>query len=799
MTWQQDLRYASRALRKSPGFATVAILTLALGVGASTALFSVINTVMLRPLPFVEPDSLVRIWENSLERQLLTFSFSHPNYLDFRSQSRTMQSMAAWVSSGVTWTTPSEAEVVPGLEVTFTFLPTLKVTPVLGRNFREDEDRPGGNIRVVIVSDGFWRRALGADANVLGRTLTLNSQPYTVVGVLPPSFRWGNRTDLLTPLAPNPARSRADHRLAAIGRLAEGVTLERARTEFETLASGLAQQYPASNKGWSITMRSVYDWLVPETTRQSLLILLGAVGLVLLIACGNVVNLLLARSAARQRELSIRAALGASRLRVTRQLLLECALIAIGAALVGVAIAYGATQVLAAFGPASVPRLDELSIDVRVFAFALGVSLVTMVVFGLLPALHAARRNPQEALRMDSRGSTSGIGGRRVRSVLTVAEVALSVALLIGAGLLIRSFSQVQQVQPGFSTGGLMTARLSLPNSTYEGGAPKWAFQQRLLTDLRGRPGVSAAAVASGPPLTGSFTSGDVRLPTQTNEQALSTNWRLVSPGYFAALGIPLRGREFTPADGEKSLRVAIISAALAERYFPNQDPIGRAIVMRSFGDEEQTIIGVAGDVKSFGLEQDAGFVFYGSTSQYTGWNPMTLLWRAAGDTAASVDTVRAAIRSIDAGVPISDVASMETLFERSLGPRRFNVYLLAAFAVVAVALATIGLFGVMAYLVSQRTREIGVRLALGATRSEVFRAVLGRGLLLAGIGAVVGVTAASFLTRVMESWLFSISRTDPVTFVAVPLALTAIAALACWIPARRAMRVDPVVALRAE
>jgi putative ABC transport system permease protein len=469
------------------------------------------------------------------------------------------------------------------------------------------------------------------------------------------------------------------------------------------------------------------------------------------------------------------------------------------AALVGVAIAYGSTRVLAAFGPTSVPRLNELSIDVRVFTFALAVSLATMVRFGLLPALQAARRNPQDALRMESRGSTSGVGGRRVRAALTVAEVALSVALLIGAGLLIRSFAQVQQVQPGFSTGGLMTARLSLPNSTYEGGAPKWAFQQRLLTDLSGRPGITAAAVASGPPLTGSFTSGDARLPTQTNEQIVSTSWRLVSPGYFATLGIPLKGREFTPADGEKSLRVAIISAALAARYFPNQDPIGRTIVMRSFGDEEQTIIGVAGDVKSFGLEQDAGFVFYGSTSQYTGWNPMTLLWRATGDPASSVDTVRAAIRSIDAAVPISDVASMETLFEQSLGPRRFNVYLLGAFAVIAVALATIGLFGVMAYLVSQRTREIGVRLALGATRSEVFRAVLGRGLTLASVGAVAGVTAAAFLTRAMESWLFSVSRTDPLTFVAVPVALIAIAALACWIPARRAMRVDPVVALRAE
>jgi putative ABC transport system permease protein len=799
MTWQQDVRYAARSLRKSPGFAVVAIVTLALGVGANTAIFSLINAVILRPLPFMDPDSLVRLWENNLERQLPTFSFSHPNYLDFQAQTRTMQSMAAWVDAGFTWASGSQAEVVRGLEVTHTFLTTMKIAPAIGRNFGADEDRPGGDTRVVIVSDGFWRRALGADPNVIGRILTLNSQPFTIIGVLPASFRWRTGTEMLAPLAPNPARSRADHRLAVIGRLAEGATVERARSEFEALAAGLAQQFPASNRGWSITIRSFYDWLVPDTTRQSLLILLGAVGLVLLIACGNVVNLLLARGAARQRELSIRSALGASRFRVTRQLLAECGVIAIAAAVAGIAIAFGSVRLLTAFGPASVPRLDELSIDVRVLVFAVVVSLTTMIVFGLLPALQAARRNPQEALRLDSRGATSGASGRRVRAALTVAEVALSVALLIGAGLLIRSFANVQQVEPGFATAGLMTASLSLPNAAYQGGAAKWAFQQRLLTDLSGRPGVRAAAVASGPPLAGSFTSGDVRLPAQPNEQAVSTSWRLASPGYFAALGIPLKGREFTAADGEKSARVAIISAALAEKFFPGQDPIGRSIVMRSFGEAEQTIIGVAGDVKTFGLEQDAGFVFYGSTSQYTGWNPMTLVWRTEGDPLASVDTVRAALRSLDAAVPISEVTSMETLIDRSLGPRRFNLYLLVAFAAVAMALAAIGLFGVMAYLVSQRTREIGVRLALGATRYAVFRSILGRGVLLAGVGAGIGVAAAFLLSHVMESLLFSVSRTDATTFVAVPLVLLAIAALACWVPARRAMRVDPVVALRAE
>jgi putative ABC transport system permease protein len=377
---------------------------------------------------------------------------------------------------------------------------------------------------------------------------------------------------------------------------------------------------------------------------------------------------------------------------------------------------------------------------------------------------------------------------------LTIAEVALSVALLIGAGLLIRSFAQLQQVPAGFSTSGLMTARIGLPTTAYPNGAARRAFYERLLTDLRGRPGIDGAAIASGPPLSGDFTGGDVKLPAQSNDEAASSAWRLAGPGYFAALGIPLRGREFSLQDTADSPPVAIISATIAQRYFPNDDPIGRTLVMRSFGERPHTIVGVAGDVKTFGLDQDAGMVFYGSATQYAGWNPMSIVWRSR---APSVDTVRAALRAIDPNVPLSAINSMDSLFEDSLGPRRFNLYLLTAFAGVALALAAIGLFGVMAYLVSQRTREIGVRLALGATRTDVFRQVLGSGMTLAGIGAAFGVGGAYWLTRVMDTLLFNVSRTDPVTFTVVPVTLIAVAALACYLPARRAMRVDPVVALR--
>lgn len=797
MSWLQDVRYAARSLRKSPGFTFVAAITLALGVGANAAIFSVVNTVMLRPLPFTDPDGLVRIWESNVERGWPTFAVSHPNFLDFRAQATSVQSMAATNNAGFTLTpADGDAEVIQGMNVTATFLPTLRVTPALGRNFTAEEDRPGGNTRVVLVSDGLWRRSFGADPSVIGRSITLNSQPFTVIGVLPPSFRWGTTDDLLSPLAPDPARNRADHRLSVIGRLADGSSIEQATTELETIAARLAQQYPESNKAWSIVTRSFYDWLIPDTTRQSLLVLLGAVGLVLLIACGNVVNLLLARGASRQKELSIRAAMGASRSRVARQLLFESALIAIIAAALGIGLAFTGMQLLITLGPASVPRLDELSIDLRVVLFAIGVALSTMVLFGLVPAIQSTRHDPQQALHADSRGATSGAGRRRLRSALTIAEVALSVALLIGAGLLIRSFERLQQVAPGFSTTGLMTARVGLPATAYPTALSRRAFYDRLLTDLRGRPGIEAAAIASGPPLSGDFTGGDVKLPTQSNDEAASSAWRLAGPGYFAALGIPLRGREFTMQDSADSPAVAIISAAIAQKYFPNEDPIGRAIIMRSFREEPHTIVGVAGDVKTFGLEEDAGMVFYGSTTQYSGWNPVSLVWRSR---TPSIDTVRASLRAIDPNVPLSAINSMDSLFEDNLGPRRFNLYLLTAFAGVALALAAIGLFGVMAYLVSQRTREIGVRLALGATRGDVFRQVLGGGMTLAVVGAVIGVGAALWLTRVMETLLFSVSRTDPVTFIVVPVTLIAVAALACYLPARRAMRVDPVVALRTD
>lgn len=800
-SWGQDIRYAARALRKSPGFTAVAIITLALGVGANTAIFTIVNAVMLRPFAFADSDRLVRIWESNPERGWPTFSASHPNFLDWRAQAKSVEGLAATTGASFALTSNQGAEIVRGASVSADFLPVLGVSPALGRNFREEEDRPGGNTRLTIVSDRFWHRQFGGDPLILGRTLKLNGTDYAVVGILPASFSWGTNLDLLVPLAPDPARSRGDHRLTVIGRLKPDATVDQAQTELATIAAALGQQFPDSNRGWTVRLATFYDWIVPTEIRDSLLVLMGAVALVLLIACGNVANLLLARGATRQKELSIRTALGAARWRIVRQLLTESLLLAMVSGAAGFAVAAGVTRLLVAYGPESVPRLDEVSFDLNVLGFASIISLAAALLFGLVPAIQISRQRPADALRDAARGSSPGEGRHRLRSVLTVAEVALSVALLIGAGLLLRSFARLQQVDPGFNVAPLMMMRVNLPRSTYTTGAAMAAFYDRLLSDVRSFPGVAGVATSSGVPLAGDSTATEIRLtdrPASTGE-SLSADWRLVSPGYFAAIGVRLRGRDFDARDRADTPPVTILSESTANRFWPGEDPIGKTVVLRSFGETPHTIIGVAGDVRSYGLDSDPTPIVYGSSMVYGGWNPMSLVWRSAVAPASHVLALHDVVRRIDPSVPLYDIRSLSDLLTDSFGPRRFNMYLLGCFAGVALLLAAIGLFGVMAYLVSQRTREIGVRLALGADRRDIFRLIIGRGLALAVVGALIGVSSAFWLTRVMQSLLFSVSATDPGTFVTVPALLVIVAMIACYIPARRAMKVDPVTALRAE
>jgi putative ABC transport system permease protein len=779
-TLLQDLRFGARMLLKNPGFTVIVLLTLSLGIGANTAIFSVVNTVMLSQLPFKNADRLVRI----------------------NARNQTFEAMAATSGANFNLNLGGDVEVIRGAVITADFLPVLGVSLALGRNFLPEEDRPGGNTRVALITHGFWQRRFGGDPGVVGKTLTINDNPFTVVGVLPKSFSWGGaRNEVFAPLAPDPANSRGDHRLTVIGRLKPGVAWERALADMNTVAQQLSQQYPETNKGWSVVGQKFYDWIVPAERRRALLVFAGAVIFVLLIACSNVANLMLARGAVRQKEISIRMALGAGRIRIIRQLLAEALLLALIAGGLGLLVALWVVEALKTMNPANLPRLDELSVDGRVMAFGLLISLVTGVLFGLFPALQASRPDLNETLKEGARGS-GGAGGQRVRGALVIAEVALSVALLIGAGLLLRSFSKLQDVKMGFEPENLLTMRISLPRSSYPGDQEAWAFYTRLLSEVKALPGVQDAALTSQTPIGGGGTSGEVQIPGRAaapDGSMPSSGWRVVSPGYLRTLGIPLRGRDFDERDTAESQPVTIISEEMARRFWPGEDPLGRPVTLRSLGNRTYTIIGVAGDVRSVGPDTEPGPMAYVSTAVFARAIQSSLVVRTRTEPAAQTSVVRGVLRSIDANAPVFDIQTVEQRLYDSLGSRRFNMFLLGSFAGVALLLASVGLFGVMAYLVSQRTREIGVRLALGARPRDVFRLVIGRGMLLALVGAAVGAVGAFGLARFLETLLFQITPTDALTFTVAPALLLGVALLACYIPARRAMKVDPMVALRYE
>jgi putative ABC transport system permease protein len=802
---RQDLRYAFRVFVKNPGFTAVALIALTLGIGANTAIFSVVNAVVLKPLPFGDPDRLVRIWESYPEGGWPTFSASHPNFLDWRTQNTMFEELAAAANVGFSLTTAEEAEIVRGYAVTWNFLPALGIAPVLGRNFLPEEDRPAPNARVAVLSYGFWQRRFGGDPNILQKTITLNGSPCAVIGILPASasFTWDGptTTDLLVPLGPDPSRARGDHRLRVVGKLKPGVSIEQARSELTSIAARLATQYPASNRGWTVRLASFYDWLVPTETRQSLLIFMAAVGLVLLIACGNVASLLLARATDRQREISIRAALGADRSRIVRQLLIEALLLATMGGLLSLGIAQAARRLLLAYAPNALPRLDQLSIDGRVLGFALVSSLLTGLLFGTIPAVQASRPNLTDTLKEGTAAAGVGARRQRLRNALVVGEVALSVALLIGAGLLVRSFWRLQHIHPGFESSHVLTMRVNLPGLSYRTGDNRWAFYERLLTAVRALPGVQAAATSSIVPLGGGNTSTEVRRVALNTDGAKLTgaDWRLVSPGYFRALGIPLRGRDFNDGDRADGRPVTIISESAARLYFPGEDALGKTIILVSFSADPMTVIGVAGDVRSASVDADPGPTVYASARAYSGWNPMFLAVRSSGDPDSQAGPVRAAVRAIDPNVPLYDVHSADELIAASLGSRRFNMYLLGCFAAMALLLACVGLFGVMAYVVSQRTHDIGLRLALGAAPRSVLAMILRQGLTLTVAGVSIGLAGGFAATRWMGTLLYSVEPTDPVTFVSVPFVLVLVSVLACYLPARRAMRVDPLTALRSE
>ena len=806
-TLLQDLRYGTRSLLKTPGLALTAVAALALGIGANTAIFSVVDAVLLRPMPYARPEHLLMLWQNDTNRSVPREWVSPANFLDWKRDTRTFESLAAFRDRSYDLTGSAEPERIDGQWVSASLFPTLGVKPLYGRVFLEEEDRPGA-AQVAVLSHRLWQRRFGSDPGIVGKPITLNGQSVTVVGIMPPGFRFpGSDDELWMPLAFDDQMAGLRHSLMlrVVGRLAPGATVAQARAEMDTIGGRLEKAYPDANTGMGITLIPLQEEMVGEV-RTALLILLGAVAFVLLIACANVANLLLSRAAARHKEMAIRASLGAGRARLLRQLLTESVMLSLVGGVLGALLALWGVDLLQLSIPADVPRFRPIVVDARVLLFTLGVSVLTGLLFGVLPALDSSRLDLNEALRDGTRG-TPGRARGRARDLLVVGEIGVAFVLLIGAGLLIRSFGRIRELDPGFRTDRVLTLRMGIPRAKYGELPKRMAFYRQLLDRVGALPGVRSSGLISFLPLT--FTGGSYsytiegRPPAPSGQEPFAV-YRLVSSDLLRSLGVPLRrGRGFTEQDDEKAPRVAIISESLARRDFPGEDPIGRRIALGVGGPEDELllIVGIAGDVRHFELDRDprpALYVPYAQESEF--WlAPHDLVVRAQADPLALAAAVREAIRSIDPEQTVSNVRTMEAVMSEAVARRRFSTLLLGAFAGVAVLLAALGTYGVIAHSVARRTQEIGIRMALGARPIDVLRMVLGQGTRLAILGAVLGVVCALALTRLMGSLLFGVSPTDPMTFFLTALVLPAIAVLASFVPARRATRVDPMIALRCE
>ena len=805
-TLLQDIRYALRRLAKNPGFAAVVALTLGLGIGANSAIFSVVNGVIFRSLPYPEPDRLVRLFQVPDQGGL--GPFTPMNFLDVQAGTRAFTASAAFTNAGFTLTSDGEPERLEGASASASFFDVLAVRPARGRTFLPDENQPG-KTKVAVISHGLWTRRLGGDPSIVGRTITLNSEPHTVIGVMPEGFSYPAGRDIWTPLAydtPFTTTSRGAWYLAVIARLRPGVTEAQAAREVAVVGERLERDYPEVNLHVKMTAVSLHSYMTGDI-RPKLLIILAAVGFVLLIACANVANLLLARAAARESEIAVRSALGAGRGRLIRQLLTESVILSLAGGILGLLLAVAGTRYLVSLQPVGIPRLDGVGVDGAVVAFTTIVAILTGVIFGMIPATQATRGDLVGALKEGGRSALGGRRAGRVREGLVVAEIALAVVLLAGAGLLMRSFIRLQAVDPGFSSEQVLTFRLALPSATYDVPAKRAAFYERAVEQMRSIPGVRSVGGIHVLPLTGSsfiFTfavSG--RPPARPGEEpAIQT--RVVTPGFFQTMEIPhIRGRGFTAADDWNSPQVVLINEAAVRKFFPNEDPIGKRFTLGwgrgpNVAPNGGEVIGIVGDVKHFGLDRVEEPEIYIPHGQQPVGN-MTLVLRTAVPPLTIADAVRREVRALDATLPIVSVLPLEDVVARSISQPRFYMLLLTIFAAVALALASIGIFGVVSYAVAQRTREMGIRIALGASRERVLRMVLGNAMRLALIGVGLGLAASFALSRTLATLLFDLSPTDPLTFAAVGAGLTAVALLASWLPAARATRVDPVVALRAE
>ena len=826
----RDLRHAARLLLKSPAFTAIALLTLALGIGANTVVFSAFNAVMLRPLPYAEPERIATVWDSFPQLGVKKIGVAYANFADLKERSRVFDPLALYVAASNTTfnlTGIGGPERVQGARVTADFFRALGVAPIHGRVLRPEDEQEGRN-RVAVLGYNLWKRDFGGDARVLDSPLKLNDEDYKVVGVMPPGFefpsgaempagqQFASATELWTPLTvPNTPAARNDRLVRgyrAIGRLKDGVTIEQAQADTAAIIKRLIEEHPKENEGLSVSVTTMRENQVGEL-RPAMIALLASVGFVLLIACANIANLLLSRAAARQREFAVRAALGASRGRIVGQLLTESLLLSLTGGALGLALAWVAARLLVALAPANIPRIGEVTIDLRVLAFTVGVSLVTGLLFGLAPALHASRTDLYEGVKAGGRGSSGGAGQKRLRGLLVVSEVMLVFVLLIAAGLMLKSFRRLLAVSPGFDPAHVLTARVTLPAVAYP-GQKKALFYHQLVAGLEQQPGVQSAAVVRDLPLSGTDPRIGVTVEGQTHEQqgdGYTIRDRIISPDYFKVMGIPLmKGRYFDEHDSADAPGVAIINESAAAKIFPNEDPLGKVFdTGGAYAPDKCTVVGVVGDVKFGGLDSQADPEMYIPYTKLPdsflqpGIGSMAVVARAAGDPSTLASTVRQQASAIDRDVPVSSLLSMEDVLSGSLAPRRFNLVLLVAFASVALVLAAVGIYGVLSYWVTQRTREIGIRMALGASASNVFRLVVFQAMafvvagLLIGLGVALGL--ALFLSGEFSTLLYGVKATDPLTFASVGLLLALVALAACLVPARRATKVEPVVALRSE
>jgi putative ABC transport system permease protein len=798
-----DLQYGVRTLLKSRGFTVVAVLALALGIGANTAIFSVVNAVLLRPLKYPDPEQLVLVTDTQPPSSEIPADYAE--YLDWRDQAQFFQQLAAYFNTTFTLTGQGDPQQLWGARISANALPALGINPILGRGFRQEEEARNSE-RVALISYGFWQRQFAGDAKVVGQSITLDSKPFTVVGVLPKTFRALNPVDIQTgqerdvwiPLRLSSENApRGLHFLTVFGRLRPGVTMAQANAAMAGVSAHLQQERSINHGAKLISLQQA---IVPAAMRTSLLLLLGAVGFVLLIACANVANLLLARATARQKEIAIRLALGANRRRLIRLMLTESLLLALLSGAAGLLLSLWGVKVLVAAARALLPRLDEVGLDLRVLLFTLGLSLLTGLIFGLAPALRASKGDMQETLKEGGRTGV-GRGQQRLRSLLVVAEVALSLVLLIGAGLLVKSFVHVLTADKGFDAEQVLMADLTLSSVKYAEPQQQSLFFQQFLESLKTVPGVESAAVINNAPLTGGGTNGGIRIEGRTDppDQLPISEKQIVSPEFFSLMRTPLvRGRVFTAQDNTSTAQVAIINESLARRYFEGQDPIGRRIDFNWDTKGTQEIVGIVRDIKQYGLDLPTDPTIYVPYAQRPNAG-MTVLVRSSIDPASLVGAMRRQLLTLDKEQPLAQVRTMQQVVAESTGQRRLMVMISALFGALALLLAALGLYGVMAYTVTQRTREIGVRMALGAQRRDVLKLVISKGMAMALIGIAAGLAGAFALTRLMASLLFDVTPTDATTFTVVPAVLIVVALLACFIPARRATKVDPLVALRYE